>query len=171
MKNLWLMCGFLVLVNLSFGLSLHSSSFKNGQIIPVQYTIDGKNISPDLNWSEAPANTQSYALIVVDPDAPNGHWYHWGVVNIPASAHSLREAEDFKNLPGVIQLDNSWGHAYYEGPYPPYGQLHHYHFELYALDVKEIPRQASLNQKFLSWLAEHTLKKAQLVGLYQRKTS
>src|SRR5262252_5415688 len=68
-------------------LKLKSPSFENGGTIPKQFTCDGADLSPALEWSEAPANTRSFALIADDPDAPAGTWVHWVLWNLPASAH------------------------------------------------------------------------------------
>src|ERR1041384_5206172 len=70
-------------VNMS--LQITSNAFANGQSIPVKYGCKGNNISPDLAWSEPPTGTQSFALIVDDPDAPMGTWVHWVVYNLPAN--------------------------------------------------------------------------------------
>src|SRR5262245_30587519 len=75
--------------NMTFKLT--SDAFANGQSIPAKYTCIGKNISPALTWTESPASTQSFALIVDDPDAPMGTWVHWVLINIPASTRSLAE--------------------------------------------------------------------------------
>jgi len=72
-------------------LELTSDAFVNGQSIPAKYACVGKNISPGLAWNEPPAGTQSFALIVDDPDAPFGTWVHWVLFNIPADRRSLEE--------------------------------------------------------------------------------
>jgi len=83
----------------------------------------GSNVSPQLSWSNVPANAKSLALIVHDPDAPhvNGY-YHWAVVNLPPKNGAFAE---------------NAGHGYY-GPCPPPGKVHHYHFTLYALDEPSV---------------------------------
>ncbi len=73
-------------------LELSSSAFAEGQPIPARYTCTGEDISPPLTWRGAPAGTQSFALIMDDPDAPRGTWVHWVVYNLPASATALPEA-------------------------------------------------------------------------------
>ena len=72
-------------------LTLTSGAFANGQSIPAKYSCVGKNISPDLAWKEPPAGTQSFALIVDDPDAPMGTWVHWVLYNIAADKRNLQE--------------------------------------------------------------------------------
>ena len=71
-------------------LSLTSSAFKDGQPIPTQYSCDGLNQSPALEWGEPPAGTKSFALVIDDPDAPSGTFRHWGAYDIPASASGRR---------------------------------------------------------------------------------
>jgi Raf kinase inhibitor-like YbhB/YbcL family protein len=110
----------------------------------------GENVSPALNWSHAPPGTQSFALLVHDPDAPTGSgWWHWVVYNIPATASSLPAGAGdpkMRLLPaGALQGRTDFGTYAYGGPCPPPGKLHHYHFRLYALKVPklDVPGEAS----------------------------
>ncbi len=70
-------------------IQLTSSEFADGQPIPARFTCTGDDLSPPLAWSGAPETTQSFALIMDDPDAPGGTWVHWVVYNLPASTSSL----------------------------------------------------------------------------------
>jgi hypothetical protein len=107
----------------------------------------GKNVSPALKWSGAPAGTKSYALTVYDPDAPTGSgWWHWVVYNIPASASELAEGAgtaDGKGLPaGSAQGNTDFGAPGFGGACPPKGDKpHRYIFTVYALkaDKLDIP--------------------------------
>ena len=107
----------------------------------------GKNVSPTLKWSGAPAGTKSYALTVYDPDAPTGSgWWHWVVYNIPASANELAEGAgtaDGKALPaGSAQGNTDFGAPGFGGACPPKGDKpHRYIFTVYALktDKLDIP--------------------------------
>jgi Raf kinase inhibitor-like YbhB/YbcL family protein len=104
----------------------------------------GGNISPRLEWSGAPEGTQSFALTVYDPDAPTGSgFWHWVVVNIPASAHALSSGAgtaDGKALPaGSLQVSTDFGAPGYGGPCPPVGDKpHRYIFTLYALKAPKL---------------------------------
>lgn len=112
----------------------------------------GGNVSPELTWSDAPEGTQSFALIMFDPDAPTGvgGFTHWIVYNIPADATSLPEgagAQDGAALPaGAKMAGNSYGFGGYGGPCPPEGDTpHRYQFTLYAIGkaALEIPDGAT----------------------------
>jgi Raf kinase inhibitor-like YbhB/YbcL family protein len=108
------------------------------------FGCSGENVSPALNWSGAPAGTQSFALTIYDPDAPTGSgWWHWVVINIPANISGLKAAagtSDGKSLPaGSQQVRTDFGAAAYGGPCPPAGDKpHRYIFTLYALKVPKI---------------------------------
>ena len=97
----------------TMSLELTSEAFTNGQSIPAKYACTGKDISPALAWNESPAGTQSFALIMDDPDAPGGTWVHWVLFNIPADTRDLPEDLPItgKNVdPNAIYVgNNSWG--------------------------------------------------------------
>lgn len=147
---------------------LSSSAFKDGQPIPAEYTCDGKNISPQLNWSGAPANTQSLLLIVDDPDAPAGVWTHWLVWDLSTDISDL--AEDFAKSPSTAkQGTNDFKKPGYGGPCPPTGKTHRYFFRIYALDTAlNLPAGASRKDVDAA-IAKHVVAMGQLMGTYQRK--
>lgn len=147
--------------------AMTSTAFLDGSAMPVLYTCDGKDISPPLAWSNPPPKTQSYALIVSDPDASTGTFYHWVLYNIPASTREL--PENVKNLPaGTLVGKNDFGKTRYNGPCPPKGSMHHYHFTLYALDSK-MPLAAGADAKtVLDAIKSYTLKDIKLTGVYNR---
>lgn len=113
-------------------LKLFSQVFRDGAAIPVQYTCKGQNVNPPLNIMGVPAEVESLALIVHDPDAVGGDFVHWIVWDIPTST----EAITANSVPaGAIQGLNSSGKNGYMGPCPPAGTgTHRYMFELYGLD-------------------------------------
>jgi Raf kinase inhibitor-like YbhB/YbcL family protein len=134
----------------------------------------GKNLSPALFWSGAPAGTKSFAIMVHDPDAPTGSgFWHWVVYNIPADATSIpAEAGDVKKkgMPaGVVQGRTDYGTYGYGGPCPPPGKPHHYHFRIFALKVPklEVPNDATAALIGFNVNA-NKLAEAELVGLYGR---
>ena len=92
-------------------------------MIPSKYTCDGQDISPPLDWGEPPQQTQAFALIMDDPDAPGGIFTHWILFNLPADIHRLGEdihaQEQLQN--GALQGKNDFGRTGYSGPCPPRG--------------------------------------------------
>lgn len=148
---------------------LTSTAFAAGEKIPRKYTCDGDDISPPLQWSDAPQNTQSFALISDDPDAPVGTWVHWVLYNVPGTSTSLPEAVPKQDeLPdGSRHGRSSWGRSAYGGPCPP-GGTHRYFFKLYALDtVLELAAGAGKEQ-LLQAMEGHILAQTELMGLYSR---
>lgn len=149
--------------------SLGSNSFSNGAPIPVQHSLQGGNLSPPLSWSNAPANTKSFVLIMDDPDAPGGTWDHWTVYDIPAGTTSLAEnagASGSGGLPsGAVHGTNSWGHNYYQGPAPPSG-THRYYFKLYALSVSQLNPSGTSKAAIEAAMAGKILGQTQLMGTY-----
>lgn len=144
---------------------INSTSFKEGERIPAQYSCDGQDISPQLAWVNAPANTQSFALICADPDAPVGMWYHWVVFNISKSVAAIAE----NNIPENSVLgENSWGRAQYNGPCPPPGKPHHYIFTIYALDTKLNLPSRSNAEILKKAMQSHILGSATITGLFGR---
>jgi Raf kinase inhibitor-like YbhB/YbcL family protein len=161
--------------------SLTSVGFQNGAVLSTTYEFDGMsctghNVSPPLQWSGAPAGTKSFALTVHDPDAKApGGWWHWVVLNIPASADGLKTAAgsgDFSSAPmGSVEGTTSFGKPGYGGPCPPVGSgVHHYVFTLYALDVVQLPgaSKATTGPALTELLSKHLLGNTTLVGLFSR---
>lgn len=147
-------------------LTLTSNAFKNGDGIPSQYSCDGKDISPELQWNNAPDGTQSFALIFDDPDAPMGTWVHWVLFNIPANINQL--SENINTLPkGTVVGNNSWGKASYGGPCPP-DKEHRYFFKLYALDTTLDLPSGSTKKELEKAMQSHVLSNAELMGKYKR---
>lgn len=148
-----------------------SAAFKNNESIPEQYTCEGKNISPPLAWTGAPAGTRSFVLIVDDPDAPHGVWTHWVVFDLPADTTAL--AEDTPKSQSITgdakQGTNDFKQVGYGGPCPPPGKPHRYFFKLYALDTTLDLKPGSSKNQVEAALAQHVLAQGQLIGIYQRK--
>jgi len=150
-------------------IALKVKGFGNGEIIPKRHTCEGDDLSPAVEWSGEPDGTQSFALIVDDPDAPVGTWNHWLVWDIPAHVHSL--AEDFR--PGSVGAGgrNDFGRAGYGGPCPPKGHgLHRYIFTVFAVDRPSLGLPPGANRKELDRaLAGRVLEQAQYMGRYERR--
>jgi Raf kinase inhibitor-like YbhB/YbcL family protein len=152
------------------GLSLQSSAFSDGASIPAKYTCEGADTAPPLSWRGVPANAQSLALIVDDPDAPDPAapkrtWVHWVVYDIPPDADGIPEGGKLPK--GSREGTNDWGRTGYGGPCPPIGR-HRYFFKLYALDRPLGDLQAPTKRALLEAMQGHVLAEAQLVGTYQK---
>jgi Raf kinase inhibitor-like YbhB/YbcL family protein len=139
-----------------------------------QFGCSGKNLSPEIAWSGAPAQTKSFALAVWDSDAPkSGGFYHWMIVNIPSSAHRLPVGAgnpDKRLSPAeAVQLTNDYGEPGYGGPCPPGHQLHHYHFLLYALKAEHLSLdQRTTPSEATAQCQREVLAKAEIVATYHR---
>ena len=138
-------------------------------MIPVRFTCDGDDISPDLRWANAPENTKSFALICEDPDAPVGTWIHWVIFNIPAEIDHLEEQiEPFEHSNnGMIHGLNDFRRLGYGGPCPPNG-IHRYFFRLYALDEELDCSPRCLKADVMEAMQGHVLAQAALMGKYSR---
>lgn len=143
-------------------LEVISSAFRANEDIPVEYTCDGANTPPPLAWSQVPRTTRSVAVLVDDPDAPNGVYTHWLVTGLAPQTTSLG-----KQLPsGAVATGTGTGDTHYTAPCPPSGR-HHYRFRVYALD-KEIPKPAG-RAEFLKSIRGHVLAEGELVGMYEKR--
>jgi len=145
-------------------MKLTSQNFQHNRQIPVEFTCDGKDRSPQLEWTEFPPETKSFALLCNDPDAPGGRWIHWLVVNIPVTVTSFVEGLDMDDH--GIEVENSFGKLTYGGPCPPSGE-HRYVFTVYALDEETITNVSRAD--FEKQISGHILDKAELIGLYSRQ--
>ncbi|MCW4015725.1 MAG: YbhB/YbcL family Raf kinase inhibitor-like protein [Candidatus Bathyarchaeota archaeon] len=144
-------------------MKLTSENFVDKGSIPSEFTCDGKNISPQLSWTEIPEQTKSFALTSTDPDAPGGMWIHWLVYDIPKQIQDVEK----NSLPaGAKEIENDFGKKPYGGPCPPSG-THRYFFTIYALDVEHLD---SVNKRnFLDKVKQHTIEKVTIMGLYKRQ--
>jgi len=155
-------------------ITVTSEAFPAGGAIPREHTGEGRNISPPLTWSGAPAETQQYVLICDDPDAPGGTWVHWVLYGISPSVGALRAGVEPSPRPpvpsGAVQGINSSRKVGYSGPMPPPGHgVHHYHFKLYALDASLDLEPGLTKAEVLEAIEGHVLASGELVGAYERK--
>jgi len=150
-------------------LSLSSPVFQEGEDIPITYTCDGQDISPPLTWGEPPPETQSFTLIMDDPDAPGGVFTHWLLFNLPADSRELPEAVPHNELAnGALQGKNDFGTNGYGSPCPPSGTAHHYRFTLYALDQPLDLVAGASRKQVIDAITGRILAWGQLTGMYQR---
>jgi Raf kinase inhibitor-like YbhB/YbcL family protein len=147
-----------------------SPAFTEGERIPVKHTADGADVSPELRWGDIPPNTQSFALVCEDPDAPRGTWTHWVAFNIPADKTILAEGVPAEKelADSCRQGKNDFGNVGYGGPSPPKGKPHRYFFKLYALDTKLSLPASATRQQLLDAIKGHVLAEGQLMGQYGR---
>ena len=154
----------------TMAITVTSTAFQEGGMIPKQYTCDGADISPPLSWSGVPEGVKSLALVSDDPDAPMGTWVHWVLFNIPPSTHELPE-----NVPPDETLSSGTRHGVtdfgrfgYGGPCPP-GGTHRYFFKLYALDTMLDLSGRVTKTDLLNAMRDHIMAEGQLMGKYQRQ--
>jgi len=133
----------------------------------------GKNISPELHWTNPPKGTKSFALTVYDPDAPTGSgWWHWLIINIPADALKVSENASANNaLPkGSLETMNDYGTTLFGGACPPEGDnAHRYIFTLHALDTAKLDLNAKSDSALVGYMINsHTIEKTSLISYYKR---
>ncbi|HMD84047.1 MAG TPA: YbhB/YbcL family Raf kinase inhibitor-like protein [Terriglobia bacterium] len=151
-------------------LELKTTAFHPGGTVPAQFTCSGANISPSLSWNQPPPGTQSFALIVDDPDAPGGTWVHWVVYDLPGSARHLPEQVSAGDAMagGGKQGVNDFPANGYGGPCPPPGQPHRYFFRLYALDTILDLRAPVRRKNADAAMKGHVLAQGELMGTFGR---
>lgn len=151
-------------------MELTSTAFQHNSPIPVEYTCDGRDISPPLKWGSMPEGVRSLVLICDDPDAPRGPWTHWVVYNIPTAVRELEAGvatrETLAN--GASQGVNDFRRMGYGGPCPPAG-VHRYFFLLYALDTTLKLKAGARKQEVVQAMEGHILAIGELMGTYSRK--
>ena|SRR3990167_5003786 len=153
---------------MSTAFTLQTTSFTVNSTIPTQFTCDGKDVSPELSWQNTPKNTKSLTLVMSDPDAPLGTFYHWIVYNIPPQTNAF--SQGIATLPaGSLVGKNDFGHYQYNGPCPPKGSKHAYHFTLYALDTILSLHPESVNgESILKAINQHIIDSVDMVVYYGR---
>ncbi len=143
---------------------LESPAFAHNGFIPKEYTCNGADHSPPLIWKKIPENTQSFVLIMDDPDAPMGLWVHWILFNLPADCHELT------GIPSkAISARNSWGRTGYGGPCPPSG-THRYFFKLYALDTLLTLGEHATKKEIETAMQNHIIEQTELMGRYSQSS-
>ena len=173
---------YLIILMLTLGIAygenftLTSDDLK-GQLTKKQefkgFGCSGENISPALNWSNAPKETKSFAIIMYDPDAPTGSgWWHWSAFNIAASTTSLASnASGLKLLPkGSAEGTNDYGSVGFGGACPPKGDGdHRYVLTIHALDVEHLDINEKTNQAVVGYMINaHSIKKSSIISYYER---
>jgi Raf kinase inhibitor-like YbhB/YbcL family protein len=154
-----------------------STDFRLNQPLPLAFVFDqndckGGNRSPQLSWHGAPADTQSFAVTIFDPDAPGHGWWHWAVAGIPANVSQLpanASASGVLRKMGAVESRNDFDIDGYAGPCPPPGKPHHYVITVYALNSSDLRlRQSSPSLMFEHEIRTTAIASAQLVVTYGR---
>jgi Raf kinase inhibitor-like YbhB/YbcL family protein len=172
--------GLLTHLTYAADFSVTSPTFKPGDSLKNEQVFNGfgcsgKNISPQLEWSEPPAGTKSFAITAYDPDAPTGSgWWHWVVFNIPPTVRKLDlgagQLKSKKMPKGAIQSRTDFGKAGYGGPCPPPGDKpHHYHFRVYALKDQLPLKEDTPAAQVGFYINQNKLAEAELMATYQRQ--
>ena len=161
-------------------ITVTSPTLKANEVVPIDHTADGKNLSPALAWSGAPANTKQFALVYDDPDVAFGNppqsFVHWVVYKIPGTAKGLPAELPMDavltgpaDIAGSIQGLSGFKRTGYRGPAPPPGKPHHYTWTVYALDA-ELPLEQGLNRnQLMEAIKGHIIGQGSLVAIYERK--
>jgi hypothetical protein len=150
-------------------IKVKSSAFADGDMIPREYTCDGANVSPPLEWESGPAGCESFAIICDDPDAPVGTWVHWVVYDIPGLVNRLAKAVPPSEMleDGTVQGKNDFRKIGYGGPCPPPG-THRYYFKVYALDARLKLDPGATKAQLVRAMGGHILAQGELMGRYRR---
>ena len=151
-------------------LSVTSPAFEDNGRMPARYTADGDDLSPPLQWADAPDGVAEYALIVEDPDAPGGTFTHWVIYGIPGNYDHLDDGimqiSELDN--GAMQGKNSFGQIGYGGPSPPKGKPHRYIFTLYGLDAKLDLPAGIAKEELKKAMRGHIVTEGRITGIYGR---
>lgn len=165
---------------LADGFTLESASFGSNATLATKEVYNkgecnGGNVSPELHWSGAPADTKSFAVTLFDPDARGGAgFWHWLVFDISAKATSLEPGAGAgigsNTPPGSVSAKNDFGDTGYSGPCPPHGdQPHRYVFTVYALRTEHLGLNADADAAAVKKALEgNTLLSTSLQGQYGR---
>jgi len=168
-----LCCGTAGASAASMTFQLTSPSFTQGHPIPARHTSDGDDVSPALAWTDPPAGTKSFVLVVHDPDAPDPRapkrdWVHWVLYDLPASTRALPGGVKTADLPqGTREGRNDWGEPGWRGPSPPAGR-HRYFFDLHALDTALPDLKTPSRHDLEAAMKGHVLGTATLMGTYAK---
>jgi Raf kinase inhibitor-like YbhB/YbcL family protein len=155
-------------------LSITSTTFTDGGAIPTRNTPQGDNLSPALSWSGVPSGARELLLIVEDPDAPMlKPFVHWILHRIPASITSLPAGlpnyRELNLLSGAVQGQNDAKTIGWYGPKPPLGHgIHHYHFQLFAVDTQLSLGPDATIEDLKHALQGHVLADGEIIGTYER---
>ncbi len=145
-------------------MTVTSASFAGGAI-PIDFSCDGKDASPQVTWSSVPEGTRGVAIVLDDPDAPGATFTHWIVFDLPATTVSLAEGVDPTSLGAKIGT-NDFGSVRYEGPCPPRGEAHQYALRVYAVDAPLAAHDGAKRREIDAALRGHVLGEGALKATF-----
>lgn len=151
-------------------LTVLSTAFIMGAVVPPKFTCKGENVSPPLMWGQVPDKTRSIVVICDDPDSAGGDWVHWLLFNVPPETQKLDEHVPAtpELVSGAIQGLNDYDKNCYMGPCPPPGKPHRYYYKVYALDIKLSLTTSARKPDVLEAMEGHVLAQGQLMGTFKR---
>ena len=164
----------------SSSLSLGSNDIAQGEFMSKKHEFNGfgcsgDDLSPHLQWSNAPEGTKSFALTVYDPDAPTGSgWWHWQIVNIPKNISELATGAGSvgkTSAPqGSVNISNDYGVKGFGGACPPSGHgVHHYRFTIHALSVEKLDLPEDASGALAGYMINaNTIESSSIEALYKR---
>jgi len=146
---------------------VRSIAFEPDAVLPISCTADGVGAPPPLHWLSVPEHSQSLVVMCEDPDAPALEPYlHWLVYGIPADTDGV-DAQSQHDWP---MGENGHGQPGFTPAAPPAGHgIHHYHFQVFALDVLIALKPGAERRDVLELMTGHVLAWGELVGTYQRE--
>jgi Raf kinase inhibitor-like YbhB/YbcL family protein len=146
-------------------ITVTSKSVPSDQQIPVDFSCDGKDVSPQLTWSAPPEGTKALVIIVNDPNAGSGTFTHWIVINLAPDLLSLAEGADPGTMGAKIGL-NDFKNTRYNGPCPPRGSMHKYQYRVYAADYVLPLGEGASRADVDAALAGHVLGAGEFTALF-----
>lgn len=151
----------------SASLEVASDDFDDGGEIAVEFTCDGRGLSPHLGWDGEPGDTESFAILMDDLDAD---FVHWTVYNIDADSSGVETIGQQEVLFGgpTTQGMNSFGEIGYGGPCPPEGESHTYRFRVFALDTMVDLEPGASADELETAMEGRVLAEGETTGVYSR---
>ncbi len=146
-------------------IQITSSAFTDGGSLPITFTADGAGVAPPITWTNIPERARSLVLIAEDPDAPFPNpFVHWLVYSLPVTTASITSSP-----PGGREGKNSMLKTGYAPASPPAGHgLHHYHFQIFALDIVLELGEGVGRNALLDAMRNHVIAWGDIVATYER---
>lgn len=150
-------------------ITITSPAFKNEELIPIEYTGYGADISPELHLSDIDDRAKSIAVIMNDMGHPIPAFNHWVIWNLPVSKtieKDIPHGEKLQSLSGAMQ-GKGYGKNRYRGPKPPFNWSHRYQYNVYVLDCTLDLDGNTKKKKLLKAMDGHILQEGNIVGRYR----